>query len=254
VVAVDKPDPAKLPTVDPKPVPEPAPKPVDLKPPVDPEALKAFEGGKKRLAAGEFKKAAKAFDYANTMGITEAKELLDKAREESNAEDLLNEGTKRFKAKEFARAHEALEQIPESSSFSARAKAVLALLKAEEDKRAKIDEAAKAKEDAAKAKAASEVKEKTEEALNTGMALMGEKKYAQAADYLEKVVAGDPGNARAYMVLGNCYAKSQQYDKGAAAYEEFVHLAPSDPQAPQATAILKDYFKKTNTKPKYPLP
>ncbi|MBI5542999.1 MAG: FHA domain-containing protein [Deltaproteobacteria bacterium] len=221
----------------------------------DPMAAKALEDGKKRMAAGEYKKAVRAFAYAEKMGVKEVKELLGKARAESDAEDLFNEGQKRFNAKDLAVARQTLESIPPDSSFAAKAKPILALIKSGEEKRSKVEEAAKVKEDATKAKAAADAKSKAEEAMQQGLALFKEKKHKEAAAFFEKVVASDPGNAMAHMLLGTCYANTGRSDLGAAEYEEFVHLDPGSKHASRAIELLKDFFSKNpNKKPKYPLP
>ncbi|MBI5544479.1 MAG: tetratricopeptide repeat protein [Deltaproteobacteria bacterium] len=88
-----------------------------------------------------------------------------------------------------------------------------------------------------------------------GLLLFESKEYEEAAKVFEAVLKGIPSHADAHKLLGTCYAKTRRFDLAAREYEEFVHLAPADPQASRVTRLLKDYFAANpSQKPRYPLP
>ncbi|HEY3447294.1 MAG TPA: FHA domain-containing protein [Myxococcales bacterium] len=236
----EKPDKPDQPKVDPPDKPE--------LPQLDPKVTKAFEEGKDLLSKGQWAKAEKKLARAKDFGVDEAGPLLEKARLELEAEKSLAEAEKRFKASDIAGAKAAAAAVPADSAVGAKAKALAAQIAAAEDKQAAVAKAADAK-------VTQEKKAGAEEQFNQGMTLFSERKYKEAAEFFVKAIQLDAGHAQAHMYLGTCYAKTNRFDEGAAEYEEFIHLAPTDKMVPRVIEILKPYYQKNPSRlPKYPLP
>ena len=52
------------------------------------------------------------------------------------------------------------------------------------------------------------------------------------------IVAADPENARAYYELGRSYLSAGDTDKAKEALQQFLSMAPNDPEAPSAKEML----------------
>lgn len=69
------------------------------------------------------------------------------------------------------------------------------------------------------------------------------KKFAQAIEKLENVVALQPSAAHAYLKLGTLYARVNQQEKGATAYETFALSCPTEPMTAKVRQILEAFRK-----------
>jgi cytochrome c-type biogenesis protein CcmH/NrfG len=68
-----------------------------------------------------------------------------------------------------------------------------------------------------------------EAAYAEGVALLGTKQYAQAAEKFEATVTADPKNAGAWYQLGSARRRSGRCDRAVIAYRRFLSLAPDTP-------------------------
>jgi len=64
--------------------------------------------------------------------------------------------------------------------------------------------------------------------LEEGAKLFGEKKYAEAADVLQKELADNPTNAKAYLFLASSYEKMEKWAEAADAWDAFVKLTTNE--------------------------
>lgn len=63
-----------------------------------------------------------------------------------------------------------------------------------------------------------------------GQTLAGAKRYAEAAEKFEAVVAADPKNATAWYQLAAARRKSARCDRAVVAYRHYAELAPTEPE------------------------
>jgi tetratricopeptide (TPR) repeat protein len=68
-----------------------------------------------------------------------------------------------------------------------------------------------------------------------------DKRYQAALESFDKCLAADESFAPCHMMLGSCYAKLRQPEKGAEHYRKFVELAPDDPKAAMVRTLLEQY-------------
>ncbi len=66
-------------------------------------------------------------------------------------------------------------------------------------------------------------------ALTAGNKLFDEKKYEEAAQAYEAIIAKNPDAFIIYKNVGNCWFELQQYDKAEAAYRKVLEKSPTDP-------------------------
>ena len=80
-------------------------------------------------------------------------------------------------------------------------------------------------------------------------------KKKEAAAFFRKSVEADPTFPKSHLYLGICLGAEGNPDEAARQFEDFLHLAPTDPNAPAVIPILRDYLKKApNFKLRWPLP
>jgi tetratricopeptide (TPR) repeat protein len=78
-----------------------------------------------------------------------------------------------------------------------------------------------------------------EAAFNQGVTLFNTGNIAEATSIFESVVARKPELARGHYMLGLCYANAQNAAKAKEQLQEFVRLAPNDPDAAAAKQMLE---------------
>ena len=240
--------------------------------PPAPKALKAYQTGKTLFGQSRFELAEKKLAEAVEGGVTEALDLLEAARDEVEAQDKLAEAQQSFGDQDYEGAKAALDAIPPVSSFAPKAEKLrerIATAEARLEKQrlaAEAEEARRAKAEQQKQQAAASasaaqgetapVKTQAEADLAKGKHLAGEtlKRYKEAITFLERALKADSSLAEAHLYLGLCYASLGQVELGAKHYEEFVHLAPGHPRAQEVVDVLKEYFKASKVRPRWPLP
>ncbi|MGC4120908.1 MAG: tetratricopeptide repeat protein [Myxococcales bacterium] len=80
--------------------------------------------------------------------------------------------------------------------------------------------------------------------FDEGMNRFAERRYAEAALFLEEALKVDPTHAKAHVHLATCYMKADRTEEAVPHFREFLRLAPADPMASKVAAILKAYDAK----------
>ena len=79
-----------------------------------------------------------------------------------------------------------------------------------------------------------------EEAFRQGVALYNANNVPEAQKAFERSLAKDPNYAKSHYLLGLCHASKGDMAKAREHVQTFLKLAPKDPQAEEAKAVLAE--------------
>lgn len=227
------------------------------------EANQKLNLAKTAIANNDFDKAIPLLDAVKTIAsvprasVTEAEDLLDKAKAEKLMKQRLDGAQKALDDGEYAEARKLLDDASATEAFADRYRSL------DEAVNAKLDEAAAAeakreqqeKEEARKAalaakskpqpreqvKPASAVSDDAAKLFDEGKKLLEKRQTREARATLLKCVELNPRYAPCHLLLGAAHAKLGEVDQGAKHYDMFLKLAPDAPEAPKVRLMLQQY-------------